>query len=198
MDLIKKNFTESIDIKKEILSSDVTKSLISMGESIVSAVRNGNKVIFCGNGGSAADSQHLAAEMLIRLKSENNREGIPAIALAQDTSTITACGNDYGFDYLYQRLIETLGNKGDILIAISTSGNSNNIIRAIKAANLKEIKAFGFFGNGGGKAISFCDESFVVPSSNTARIQESHITAGHALVEFVENKLIDIHFLNLK
>ena len=198
MDVIKQSFRESINVKEEILSSGITNSIVSMAEVISKSVCDGKKVIFCGNGGSAADSQHLAAEMLIRLKSKNNRQGIPAIALAQDTSTITACGNDYGFDYLYQRLIETLGNKGDVLIAISTSGRSENIIRAMKAAISKEIRVFGFLGNKGGQAIDFCEKSFIVPSSNTARIQESHITAGQALVELVENKLLDIGFLSLK
>tara|TARA_B100001250_G_scaffold67191_1_gene53729 strand:- start:1856 stop:2452 length:597 start_codon:yes stop_codon:yes gene_type:complete len=198
MDVIKQSFRESINVKEEILSSGITNSIVSMAEVISKSVCDGKKVIFCGNGGSAADSQHLAAEMLIRLKSKNNRQGIPAIALAQDTSTITACGNDYGFDYLYQRLIETLGNKGDVLIAISTSGRSENIIRAMKAAISKEIRVFAFLGNKGGQAIDFCEKSFIVPSSNTARIQESHITAGQALVELVENKLLDIGFLSLK
>ena len=118
--------------------------------------------------------------------------------MAQDTSTITACGNDFGYDLLYERLVNTLGEKGDILIAISTSGNSNNIIRAIKAAKEKGIHVFGFLGCKGGRAVKFCDQTFVVPSDNTGRIQESHITAGHALMELVEDQLIASGFIKLQ
>ena len=146
--------------------------------------------MLCGNGGSAADAQHLAAEMLVRLKRKNNREGIQAITLAQDTSTITACGNDFGYDKLYERMVTSLGKEGDCLIAITTSGNSLNIINAMKAAINMKVKVFGFLGAGGGKALQYCDEAFIVPSDNTGRIQEVHITAGHALMEYIEESLI--------
>ena len=154
--------------------------------------------MLCGNGGSAADAQHLAAEMLVRLRPNNNREGIPAIALAQDTSTITACGNDFGYDRLYERLVKTLGHKGDVLIVITTSGNSENIIAAMKAAKEIGVLVFGLLGSEGGKALKYCDEAFVVPSNNTGRIQESHITAGHALMELIEDELIDSGYINLE
>ena len=197
MNKIKKLFEESIKIKKEILNSNTLDVIERMGDEISNSIKNGGKVMLCGNGGSAADAQHLAAEMLIRLRPNNNREGVPAIALAQDVSTITACGNDFGFDRLYERVLESLGNPGDVLIAITTSGNSLNIINAIRLARKKKIKVFGFLGAGGGKALKICDEAFLVPSKDTGRIQESHITAGHALMEHVEDKLLACGYLHL-
>ena len=154
--------------------------------------------MLCGNGGSAADAQHLAAEMLVRLRPNFNREGVPAITLAQDVSTITAMGNDFDYNELYERMVITLGKEGDCLIAITTSGNSKNIILAMKAAQKIGIKTFGFLGSGGGKVLEFCDDFFLVPSDNTGRIQESHITAGHALMENIENDLINSGYLNLE
>jgi D-sedoheptulose 7-phosphate isomerase len=198
MNNIRKLFEESIEVKSKILDSDSLMILEKMGNVIKHAVQQGNKLMLCGNGGSAADAQHLAAEFLIRLRSSNNREGIPAIALAQDTSTITACGNDFGYDVMYERMVNTLGNAGDVLIGITTSGNSENVIRAMKAANTMKIPVFGFLGSGGGRAIEICDEAFIVPSENTGRIQESHITAGHALMEYVEDKLIEDGYLHLE
>ena len=154
--------------------------------------------MLCGNGGSAADAQHLAAEMLIRLRPMNNREGVPAITLAQDTSTITACSNDFGYELLFERLLRTLGKEGDCLIAITTSGNSKNVIRAMKAAQEMNIKVFGFLGCQGGNALKYCDEAFIVPSNDTGRVQEAHITAGHAIMEYVEDRLIELNYLHLQ
>ena len=197
MSKIKELFEESIQVKNLIIDSDVLKTLEKMGDEISHSIKNGGKLMLCGNGGSAADAQHLAAEMLIRLRPKYNREGVPAIALAQDVSTITACGNDFGFDLLYERVLESLGNPDDVLIAITTSGNSINVINAMRLARRKNIKVFGLLGAGGGKALEICDEAFLVPSKNTGRIQESHITAGHALLEYVEDKLLDIGYLQL-
>ena len=197
MNKIKELFKESIRVKGLILDSDVLDQLEKMGDEVVNSIQKGSKIMLCGNGGSAADAQHLAAELLIRLRPENNRKGLPAIALSQDVSTITACGNDFGFDYLYERLIDALANPGDILIAITTSGNSLNVIKAMKLARKKGVKVFGFLGSGGGKALKICDEAFVVPSNDTGRIQESHITAGHALMEYVEDKLLAVGYLEL-
>ena len=195
---IRRLFEESVQIKNQLLESDMLDVLDHMADISSKAIQQGNKLMLCGNGGSAADAQHLAAEMLVRLRPYNNREGIPAIALAQDTSTITACGNDFGYELLFERMLSTLGNKGDILIGITTSGNSKNIIRAMKAAKEKGIAVFGFLGAGGGKALDECDASFLVPSDNTGRVQESHITAGHALMECIENKLINSGYLHLQ
>lgn len=190
-------FGDSINVKEKCISQGFD-SLISIGNQITEAITFGNKIMLCGNGGSAADAQHLAAEMLVRLRPMNNREALPAIALAQDTSTITACGNDFGFEKLYERMVCALGKKGDCLIAISTSGNSQNIILAMKAAKSLDMKVYGFLGCGGGHALELCDEFFLVPSNSTGRIQESHITAGHALMEFIEDKLIEVGYLNIK
>jgi len=195
---IEQLFQESIKVKIEVIDSGITESLVSMGLLSVKAIQEGNKLMLCGNGGSAADAQHLAAEMLVRLRPNNNREGIPAIALAQDTSTITACGNDFGYDQLFERLVQTLGHEGDVLIAITTSGNSRNIIAAMKAARRKKIFVFGFLGSKGGEALKHCDKAFVVPSNNTGRIQEAHITAGHALMELIEDQLLESGYINLK
>ena len=146
--------------------------------------------MLCGNGGSAADAQHLAAEFLIRLKPDINREPIPAIALAQDTSTITACGNDYKFQDHFARILYALGDKNDVLIVISTSGNSKNIINVLRQAKKKKIFSIGFLGNLGGKAKKLCNISLIVDSKITARIQESHIFLGHYIFEKVENELL--------
>ena len=142
--------------------------------------------MLCGNGGSAADAQHLAAEFLIRLRPNINRKPIPAITLAQDTSTITACGNDYSYDILFSRCLEALGKKQDILIIISTSGNSRNIVNVLKQAKKMNIFTIGFLGNNGGKSKKICDLPLIVNSKNTARIQESHIFLGHYIFEQVE------------
>jgi D-sedoheptulose 7-phosphate isomerase len=169
-----------------------------MGDEACKTIQNNGKIMLCGNGGSAADAQHLAAELLVRLRPLNNREGVAAITLAQDTSTITACGNDYGYDTLYERTLKSLGREQDCLIGITTSGNSRNIILAMKAAKELNIKVFGFLGCGGGEALNYCDEAFIVPSNDTGRIQEAHITAGHALMEYIEDKLIELGYLNLQ
>jgi D-sedoheptulose 7-phosphate isomerase len=194
---IEKIFLDSISVKTQCIDEGF-KSLINIANFASSAVLNGNKIMLCGNGGSAADAQHLAAEMLIRLHPKNNREGVPAIALAQDTSAITACGNDFGFEKLYERMVLTLGSAGDCLIAITTSGNSQNIILAMQAAKKKGIKVFGFLGCGGGEAHQFCDEAFIVPSNDTGRIQEAHITAGHALMDNIEATLLRADHLHLQ
>lgn len=151
----------------------------------------GGKVFLCGNGGSAADAQHLAAEFLIRLRPDVNRNPIPAISLAMDTSTITACTNDYDFKYIFSRNLEALSNKGkDVLIAISTSGNSKNIVEVLKTAKKKNIISIGFFGKTGGNAQKYCNIPINVPSVITARIQESHIFLGHYIFERVEGLIL--------
>lgn len=197
LDKVNELFKNSIEVKKRCLN-DGLQPIVNMGEMIANLIEKGNKIMLCGNGGSAADAQHLAAEMLIRLRPNNNREGVAAISLAQDTSTITACGNDFGYDLLYERMVSALGKDGDCLIGITTSGNSQNIINAMKIARKMNIKVFGFLGCDGGEALKLCDENFLVPSNNTGRIQEAHITAGHALMEFVEDRLLKNGYLNLK
>ena len=194
---IKYIFSESVRIKQQILLNNSLEKIFEMGEIAKDAIVNGKKIMFCGNGGSAADSQHLAAELLIRLRPKYNRKGIFAISLLQDISTLTACGNDFGFQHIFERNLRTLGNKGDVLIAISTSGNSLNIIETLKAANEMGVYAFGFLGCNGGEALKFCDNYFLVPSYDTGRIQECHITAGHAMMEHIEDRLIENKFIKL-
>jgi len=194
---IEQLFKQSIHTKQNCIKQGF-QSLYQMGDSITQSVQNGGKIILCGNGGSAADAQHLAAEMLVRLRPMNNREGVSAMTLAQDTSTITACGNDFGYEMLYERVLRSLGKKGDCLIGITTSGNSKNVILAMKAAQEMGIKVFGFLGCKGGEALKYCDEAFIVPSDDTGRIQEAHITAGHALMEYVEDRLIESNYLHLQ
>jgi D-sedoheptulose 7-phosphate isomerase len=150
-------------------------------------IQSGGKILFAGNGGSAADAQHLATELTVRYVKD--RAPIAALALTTDTSTLTAAGNDYGFDYIFSRQIEALGNKGDVFIAISTSGNSPNIIRALESARQKNVLTVGLSGHDGGKMKEICDVCLIVPSDVTARIQEVHILIGHMLCGALEHKL---------
>ncbi len=151
------------------------------------AINSGNKIMFFGNGGSAADAQHLATELSVRYV--DDRAPIAGIALTTDTSTLTAAGNDYGFDHIFSRQIEAIGSKGDVVIAISTSGNSPNITKAITAAKDKGITVVGLTGKTGGKMREMCDHILIVPSSSTARIQEMHILLGHMLCGALEREL---------
>ena len=189
-DKVIKTFEDSISVKKQIIEDNSYKVLLEAGDIIADSISGGGKLLLCGNGGSAADAQHLAAEFLVRLTSDVNRESIPALSLAQDTSTLTACINDYGSDDIFRRVFSALSSKGDTLLAITTSGNSKNIIETLKEAKARKIFSLGFLGNGGGEALSHCDLAFVVPSSITARIQECHITAGHALLQYIEDSLL--------
>ncbi len=186
-----KKIKESLKVKKS-LNNKIFKKKISEGINILyQSLNNGGKIMLCGNGGSAADAQHLAAEFLVRLRPNINRSPIPAISLAQDTSTITACANDYSFNSLFSRNLDALGSEKDVLIAITTSGNSKNIIEVLKTAKKKKIFSIAFLGNNGGKAKDLADLSLLVPSKITARIQECHIFIGHIMFEAVEDLLIN-------
>ncbi len=151
------------------------------------AIKSENKIMFFGNGGSASDAQHLATELTVRFI--NNRKPIAAIALTTDTSTLTAAGNDLGFDHIFSRQIEAIGQKGDVAIAISTSGKSPNIIKALEMARSKNIVTIGISGRDGGTMPPLCDEIIIIPSDITARIQEMHILIGHMLCGGLESKL---------
>ena len=188
---VEESFTDSILVKKKIVDQNLYQVLLQAGDIISQSIAKGGKLLICGNGGSAADAQHLAAEFLIRLTSDVNRQSIPAISLAQDTSTLTACINDYGPEEIFKRVFTAMCAEHDILLAITTSGNSKNILEVLKEARNRGIFTLGFLGNGGGEALAYCDSAFVVPSEVTARIQESHITAGHALLQYVEDKLLE-------
>ena len=184
-------FEDSISVKQQIIDNGSYEVLMEAGDIITESISSGGKLLLCGNGGSAADAQHLAAEFLIRLTSDVDRKSIPALTLVQDTSTLTACINDYGPDDIFKRVFSSLSSPGDTLLAITTSGNSKNIIETLKLARQKGIFSLGFLGNGGGEALSYCDLAFVVPSKITGRIQESHITAGHALLQYIEDSLLE-------
>ena len=195
---IKVSIEESIKVKELVLEQELYKILIEIGNLIVNSILQGGKVLLCGNGGSAADAQHLTAEFLVRLTSEVNREGIPAISLLQDSSTFTAAINDFNPNELFARNLQTLSKPEDILIVISTSGNSENIVKVLETAKKIRVKTVGFLGSEGGESLKHCDLAFIVPSNKTARIQEVHITAGHAVIEYVEARLIEEGFLSLK
>ncbi len=194
-DLFKNALVEGIKVKTKLLDYFYTNTFEEIGKLLVTSIVNNGKILFCGNGGSAADAQHLAAELLVRLRPNVNRNPIPAIALAMDTSTITACGNDFGYDHIFERNVLALGKKEDVLVCISTSGMSQNLVLAAVAAKSLGINTIGFLGNGGGILKKHCDYSLVVPSQNTARIQECHIVFGHALMELIEDNLLDIGYI---
>ena len=176
---------------RKLTLENQTENLVKIGRICGQAIENGNKILLCGNGGSAADAQHLAAELLIRLRPNLTRQTLPAIALAMDTSTLTACGNDLGFDVIFERMVEALGKPGDVLIGITTSGKSPNVNKALIKAKELGITTVGFLGKNGGPAKEFCEYTFNAQTEVTARIQELHITAGHIVMELVEEHLID-------
>lgn len=180
--------TESSQVKLKIID-ECRYSIIEAADKMTESLRRKGKILLCGNGGSAADCQHIAAEFMIRLSHHINRPAIPAIALTTDTSNLTAGGNDIGFENVFARNVEGLGNEGDILIAISTSGNSPNIIKAVEKAKEKKMTVVGFLGGTGGKLKDMADVPVVIPSPNTQRIQEGHITVAHIICELVETEL---------
>lgn len=187
---IETSLKESSEVKIKIYQQCVSE-ILSAVDLIVDAYKNNKKVLFCGNGGSAADSQHLAAEFMVRLSHDIQRPALGAIALTTDTSFLTAGGNDIGFENLFSRGVEGLGKEGDILIAISTSGNSGNVIKAVEKAKEKNMKSIGFLGGSGGKLKSMVDLAIVIPSNSVQRIQEGHITVGHIICELVERDLFE-------
>lgn len=185
---IKKQIEDSIQTKQKLLENiEVTDSIFEAVNAVIEAYKRGNKTLIAGNGGSAADAQHIAAEFVSRFYFD--RPGIPSIALTTDTSIITAIGNDYGYERLFARQVEANGVKGDIFIGISTSGNSANVIEALKACKEKGITTIGLTGESGGKMSDICDIIIKVPSSSTPRIQESHILIGHIICASVEEEL---------
>jgi len=182
---IKSTIEESIATKTQLLL-DCSNEIEAIGKQLAEVIKSGGKILFCGNGGSAADSQHLAAELVVRLRSHINRPAIAGLALTVDTSIITAGGNDIGYDNVFARGVEAYGRKGDALIGITTSGKSENIIRAVAKANELEMLTIGLLGGTGGRLKDLCSNSVIVPSNVTARIQESHIMIGHIWCEMIE------------
>jgi D-sedoheptulose 7-phosphate isomerase len=185
---VSSSLRESSEVKLKI-EKECKKEILSAIRTLTEAFRRGNKLLLCGNGGSAADSQHIAAEFMIRLSHDLQRPAIPAIALTTDSSNLTAGGNDIGYENVFARNVEGLGTAGDVLIAISTSGNSENVIRAVAKAHEKNMTVIGFLGGKGGKLKDLVDVPIVIPSESTQRIQEGHITVGHILCEAVEREL---------
>ena len=184
---IKSIIEKSIEAKQEILKEDYLVSIIEISEIITNAFKSGKKVLFCGNGGSAADAQHLAAEFSGRFYKD--RKALPSEALHCNTSYLTAVANDYSYEDIYSRIIEGTGIKGDVLIGISTSGNSKNIVKAFEVSKSLGVITVGLTGSTGGMMKNVSDYIIQVPSNDTPRIQECHIMIGHILCEFAENNL---------
>jgi D-sedoheptulose 7-phosphate isomerase len=184
-ELIADRLKESIRVKEETLND--LSTIEAIASALTSCLKKGKKVYFFGNGGSAADAQHLAAEIVSRFYME--RKGMPAEALCTNTSVITAVGNDYSFERIFARQIEAAGAEGDIALGISTSGNSANVIEAMKSARAKRMVTIGFAGQKGGKLKDVVDLCFCAPSNDTPRIQEVHITVGHIICEIVERDI---------
>ncbi|MEJ7554315.1 MAG: D-sedoheptulose 7-phosphate isomerase [Aquificaceae bacterium] len=186
LELVINSFRESAELKLAFVEL-YAERIVEVGQIIARALKDGNKVLLFGNGGSAADAQHIAGEIVGRFKRE--RRALPAIALTTDTSILTAVGNDYGFESVFERQIEALCMPGDIAIGISTSGNSPNVIRGLMKAHDLGATTIAFTGRDGGKLVDIAHYSFVVPSYDTARIQECHITLGHVLCEIIDRLL---------
>jgi D-sedoheptulose 7-phosphate isomerase len=187
MQQIKDIIRASIDVKEKVLSNEQLLQTVSdVVDIIVRAFRNGNRIYFCGNGGSAADAQHLAAEFSGRFYTDRN--ALPAEALHCNTSYLTAVANDYGYDAVYSRLVNGIANAGDVLVGLSTSGNSSNILKAFETAREKKVITIAFTGDTGGKMTPLSDYLINIPSKDTPRIQESHITLGHIICQLVEER----------
>ena len=185
--MFKEFLNQDIEVTRKLLSLETQiKKVIS---TIYLTIKKNNKVFICGNGGSAADAQHLAAEFLIRFDKKYKRKGLPAVSLATDTSTLTACLNDFNSDFIFSRPFQALAKKGDILICISTSGNSKNVLEALDTSNKMSIKSIALLGSGGGKANKKANLSLIVNSKNVAEIQETHIFLIHLIIETVEELL---------
>ncbi|MBL7132021.1 MAG: D-sedoheptulose 7-phosphate isomerase [Candidatus Omnitrophica bacterium] len=187
-DKIKDKLLESIQVKEELMRSSINQ-IIQIVNCIIECLKRGGKVIFFGNGGSAADCQHLAAEFVGRYKKD--RKALAAVALTTDTSILTSLANDYGFEVIFAKQIEALGNKGDVAIGISTSGKAKNVIMGIRKAKEMNLKTIGLSGCDGGTLAKVADMSLIVPSKITARIQEAHITIGHIICELAEEALCE-------
>lgn len=184
-DKIKKIIADSLTTKAYLLYDEpLIKKIKESAACITAALKRGGKILIFGNGGSAADSQHFAAEMVGRFQKE--RKGLPAIALTTDTSLLTSLGNDYSFEVIFKRQIEALGSPRDVAVAISTSGNSKNVLKGVQQAKKMKLKTIGLTGSGGKQLIQSTDIALVAPSSTTARIQEIHILMIHILCELVE------------
>jgi D-sedoheptulose 7-phosphate isomerase len=185
---IEKSLNESIGVKSEVLSNSV-ETIAMIATMAVDALRDGHSLYFMGNGGSAADAQHISGELVGRYKKD--RKSLPVLALTTDTSVLTAISNDFGYDYCFEKQIEAFARKDDVVFGLSTSGNATNVINALKLAGKIGAKTIGFTGRDGGMIKDIVDVCLMVPSSDTPRIQECHITIGHILCSIIENELFD-------
>ncbi|MEW6610783.1 MAG: D-sedoheptulose 7-phosphate isomerase [Patescibacteria group bacterium] len=183
--MIRDAIKASIELKQKLLETPYPEQIQTIGETIIGALRQGNRIFIAGNGGSAADAQHFAAE-LVGIFENKQRRSLPALALTTNTSILTAIANDFGFEYVFSRQLEALAKEGDIFIAISTSGNSENIRRGLQKAREMNVKTIGLSGNDGGKMKTCCDEIIIVPSVSTPRIQECHIMITHIICETID------------
>jgi len=190
IDFVYSRLNESARVKKAFAESG-SDAVEALARLTVTALNNGGKLLFCGNGGSAADAQHLTAEFVVRLRSAFDRNPLPAISLTTNSSLLTACANDYDFSAIFSRQVRALGRPGDILVGISTSGNSANIIAAFEEARSRDLKCVLFSGETGGKLKDLADLSILVPSRNTMHIQETHIAIGHIFAELVEEMIFN-------
>lgn len=189
--LIENQIQDSIAVKQNLiplLLNDIQKA----GEILVRSLQTDGTAFFCGNGGSSCDASHIAAELVVRYKSGNERKAIPALALNADQAVITACSNDYGYEYVFQRQVQAFGKPKDVFVGLTTSGNSQNIILAVEEAKKIGMKTILLLGGTGGKLKSVADCEIIVPSKTTARIQESHILIGHILCSIIEKELFNL------
>ncbi len=187
---IENQLRESAAVKQacaDTLCAAIESAALLMADTI----KAGGKIMFCGNGGSAADSQHLATEIVVRLSSSFDRPALPALALTTDTSVLTAAGNDFGFESIFSRQVEALAVSGDLLVALSTSGNSANVIKAVDTARKMSVRSIAFLGGDGGKLKGLTDITLCVPSADVQRIQEAHIAIGHVMIGLVEMELFN-------
>ncbi|WCL51345.1 D-sedoheptulose 7-phosphate isomerase [Leptospira sp. GIMC2001] len=190
--IVIEHFEDSI-LTKQKLIQESKQGILDAGLLLAECLQNGNRILICGNGGSSCDAAHIAAELVVRYKSGNDRRALPAMALGTDHAVLTACGNDYGYDEIFSRQVEAFGAKGDCLVAITTSGNSNNVIKAIAKAQELGMSTVALLGGNGGKIKGICNREIIVPSTVTARIQESHILIGHIFCSIIEKKLFDLN-----
>ncbi|MCE9597961.1 MAG: SIS domain-containing protein [Spirochaetia bacterium] len=190
--LVRDHIQRSIDVKKLLLATD-TEKIANAGAAMAGLLQKGGKILTCGNGGSAGDAQHIATELLIRYRAKPERPSLPAISLVGDAAAVTAAGNDFGFDSIFSRQIEGLGRAGDGLLAISTSGNSPNVLKALQAARSQKMTTFLLTGGNGGKILrdsaSLVDHYVSIPTEETARIQECHIMVGQIFCAIIEKEL---------
>ncbi|TGJ98624.1 SIS domain-containing protein [Leptospira langatensis] len=190
-EIASKQILDSIQTKKDVLDT-LLPQIVQAGQIASEVLEKGNMILFCGNGGSSCDASHIAAELVVRYKSGNERRALPAISLSSDSAVLTACSNDYGYEDVFARQVQAFGKPGDLLVGLSTSGNSKNVISATEAAKKLGMKTISFLGGDGGKLKGMADLDIIIPRKETARIQESHILIGHIICSIIEQQLFQL------